>query len=214
MANPKGRNVSSSAGRGLLRFATFGGMVVAAVLVLPEPAEAHNACCVQCVNPHGQTIPPAGSAVACDVGTMPSDNAFNAGFNPDGFFQVGTNDGMGGACVTSGSADVELFNCTDVFFDAGTGQFECTNAGIDGQFCIPGDPTCTFANGTLIKYTEANGAKSPSVNPMAGNNSSSGNPNGGSAVMWELKASGDLLVCPSPLSEGTCALCLVPPPPK
>jgi hypothetical protein len=143
---------------------------------------------------------------------MPSDNAFNAGFNPDGFFQVGTNDGLGGACITSGTAPVELFNCTEVVFNAGTGQFECTPAGFDGQFCIPGNG-CIFDNGTLIKYTEANGAQSPSVKPMAGNNSPSDN-NGGSAVMWELKASGDLLVCPFPATEGDCALCLVPPPPK
>jgi hypothetical protein len=157
------------------------------------------------VNPHGQTIPPAGSALACDVGRQPSTNAFNAGFNPDGFFQVGTTNGEGGC--TTGTADVELFNCTRVVFDETTGQFEC--ASVDGEFTNPNDGVI-FPNGTLLKYTQAPGVDTLTVEPM-GSNNGSGNPNGG-AVEFRLKASGDLLVCSA--DGAGCALCLVPPPPK
>jgi hypothetical protein len=170
----------------------------AALLFVATPAAAHPGCCVQCVNPHGDVIPPAGSADPCDLGRLPTTNASNAGFNPDGFFQVGTRDDAG--TCTAGDLDVTLFSCTNVTFDQGLGQFVCGDTQQIG--------TSTFPNGTLIKYTEANGAQTPTVKPM-GSNNGSGNPNGG-AVAFHIKAAGDLLVC----SDVGCELCFVPPPPK
>jgi hypothetical protein len=148
------------------------------------------------VNPHGDVIPPAGSADPCDIGRLPTTSASNAGFNPDGFFLVGTRD-ANGTCG-AGDLNVELFSCDVSFFDEGTGKFGCLSTQDIGP----------FDNGTLIKYTEAEGAKTPTVKPMGSNNGSS-NPNGG-AVAFKIKASGDLEVCSA---EG-CELCLVPPPPK
>jgi hypothetical protein len=192
----------------LVRTLGVSSLALAAALAWPRPAAAHEACCRQCVNPHGGTIPPAGSAPACDVGTLPTTNASNAGFNPDGFFQVGTTIG-GGACGGEDTTGVKLFNCTSVVVVDG----ELTCAAVDGQFCIGGD--CTgggvFDSGTLIKFTEANGAKAPTVSPM-GSNNGSGNEAGG-AVTYRLKASGDLLVC-SVENPTSCVVCPVPPPPK
>jgi hypothetical protein len=175
------------------------GLSAAALLVVARPAAAHPGCCVQCVNPHGEVIPPDGSAAPCDLGRLPTTNAANAGFNPDGFFQVGTRSTEGAACL-SGTSDVELFSCDVVIVD---GIPTCVDSSI-----IPIDDT--FANGTLIKYTEANGVTTPTVTPM-GSNNGSGNVNGG-AVAFHIKASGDLLVCS--VDGGGCELCLVPPPPK
>lgn len=178
----------------------------AAVLVVARPAAAHPACCVQCVNPHGGTIPSAGSAPICDIGKFPSDKAFNAGFNPDGFFQVGTTAGEGAACTT-GTADVDLFTC-DVVADV-DGNLMCNPNTITP--IPPPNGATTFANGTLIKYTEANGVETPTVSPMGSNNGSSSSAQAG-AVAFHIKAFGDLLVCSA---EGSgCVLCLVPPPPK
>lgn len=170
----------------------------AALLFVATPAAAHPGCCVQCVNPHGDVIPPAGSADPCDLGRFPTTNASNAGFNPDGFFQVGTAD-INGVC-TLGDFNPELFSCTDVEFDEVTQQLVCAST--------PQPIEGTFLNGTVIKYTEANGIKTPTVKPM-GSNNGSGNPNG-AAVAFHIKASGDLMVC----SPDGCEICLVPPPPK
>lgn len=189
------RNVSSS--RGWTRLGSFvTTLAAAALLVAARPAAAHPGCCVQCVNPHGQVIPPAGSAEACTLGRLPTTNASNAGFNPDGFFAVGTRNAAG-VCL-AGNLDVTLFSCTGITFE--DGEFVC---GATQQI-----GTSTFANGTLIKFTEANGVGTPTVTPM-GSNNDSGNVNGG-AVEFHIKASGDLLVC----SADGCELCLVPPPPK
>jgi hypothetical protein len=176
----------------------FAWLSVAALLVVARPAAAHPGCCLQCVNPHGETIPPAGSADPCTLGRLPTSSASNAGFNPDGFFQVGTRDDNG--VCTRGTADVELFSCTGLTFD--DGEFTC------GDLQQIGDST--FENGTLIKYTEANGIQTPTVKPM-GSNNGSGNPNGG-AVEFHIKASGDLVVCSE--DGAGCELCPVPPPPK
>jgi hypothetical protein len=173
-------------------------LAAATLLAVARPAAAHPGCCVQCVNPHGQVIPPAGSADICSLGRLPTANASNAGFNPDGFFQIGTR-GADGVCGHGDISTVTLFSCTGITFDEETGQFVCgATQPIDG----------TFASGTVIKFTEANGVGTPTVKPM-GSNNGSGNPNGG-AVAFHIKASGDLLVC----SSAGCELCLVPPPPK
>jgi hypothetical protein len=76
------------------------------------------------------------------------------------------------------------------------------------QFTHDSNPV--FTNETTLKYIEANGA-TPSVNPMAGNNSPSGN-GSATAVQFRINGTGDLLVCS--VATGTCTLCLVPPPPK
>lgn len=183
------------------------GMGLVVALAVPKLAAAHIGCCVQCVNPHGETIPSAGWLEACSQGTLHSDKAVNAGENPDGFFLVGTRLAGGSAC-TAGTADVVLKNCTEVVFNQSTSQFEC--ATVDGTFTNPDTGTTTFSNGTTIKYTQAPGAGSPTASEM-GSNNGSGNPNGG-AVEFRLKASGDLLVCSA--DGAGCELCLVPPPPK
>jgi hypothetical protein len=167
------------------RYAALVG--VAALLAIPAVARAHPPCCVQCVNPHGQTIPPAGSLPTCPIGTIPSTNAFNAGENPDGFFFVGTSDGEGGACG-SGTSDV-------VLIDLGTGL----------TFAGPG-PGGDFLNGTTLKYTQAPGTKFPDVDKIGSSNGQAG------AVEFHLKGAGDLEVCS--VEDRTCVTCLVPPPPK
>src|SRR6266508_121073 len=113
--------------RGLSRARRWGwlgpslaALSAAALLGVARPAVAHPGCCLQCVNPHGDTIPPAGSADPCTLGRLPTTNAGNAGFNPDGFFQVGTREN--GVC-TAGNLDVELFSCTEITFEEG--QFVC-----------------------------------------------------------------------------------------
>ncbi len=174
-------------------------LAAATLLVIARPAAAHPGCCLQCVNPHGQTIPSAGSAAPCPEGRLPTENASNAGFNPDGFFQLATR-GEDGVCGHGDITTVQLFSCTGITFNEQTGQFECgATQPINGS----------FATGTNIKYTEANGAGTPTVTPMGSNNSSKNNPNG-NAVEFHIKASGDLQVC----SSAGCEICFVPPPPK
>lgn len=57
---------------------------VGAVLVLAAPAQAHVPFCTETVNPHGETVPPAGST------TLPGPRG---GINDDGFYAVGSNVG-------------------------------------------------------------------------------------------------------------------------
>jgi hypothetical protein len=154
---------------------------------VPSLAAAHPPCCVQCVNPHGGTIPSAGSLPVCSMGTLHSPNASGAGENPDGFFLVGTTTGEGAACG-SGTSDV-------VLKDLGTGL----------SFGGPG-PGGDFFNGTTIKYTQAPGTTVPDVKKIGSTNGQA------SAVDFHLKGAGDLEVCSVDL--GTCVTCLVPPPPK
>ena len=54
---------------------------IGAALILAAPAQAHVPFCKETVNPHGQTVPPAGST------TLPGPNG---GINDDGFYKVGT----------------------------------------------------------------------------------------------------------------------------
>ncbi len=197
------RGVSSPLARAL----GLASLAFATALAWPAPAAAHVGCCVQCVNPHGSTIPPAGSALACKVGTMPSTKAGKAGVNPDGFFQVGTALTEGGTC-TAGTSDVKLFSCTNVVLEGG--QFRCADAGT--PICEAGDTSCIFENGTLIKYTQASGAKTPTVTPMGSNNGRGFG--AGGVVTFRIKASGDLMVCSADNPAAPCAVCPVPRPPK
>lgn len=177
-------------------------LALAAAVAWPSPAAAHVACCVQCWNPHGGTIPPAGSAIACDPELMPSDNADKAGFNPDGFFLVGTALEPGGTCGGPGTSDAVLFSCDLVYAN---GQLTCPTANRT--------EIGTFESPTYIKYTEANGAKTPTVDDMAGNNAGGFGGGQAEAVQFRIKASGDLVVCNSE-NLNDCAICPVPAPPK
>lgn len=55
-----------------------------AALAFAAPAQAHVPFCTETVNPHGQTVPPAGST------TLPGPKG---GINDDGFYEVGTDAG-------------------------------------------------------------------------------------------------------------------------
>jgi hypothetical protein len=56
-------------------------------------ASAHVPFCVESVNPHGQTVPPAGST------TLPGPSG---GQNEDGFYRIGTDVGTSVTIVTGG----------------------------------------------------------------------------------------------------------------
>jgi hypothetical protein len=62
----------------------------------------------------------------------------------------------------------------------------------------------TFPSGTVVKYTEANGA-TPSVKKIGSENGQAG------AVDFHITGTGDLVVTSV---EGTSVTCFVPPPPK
>jgi len=104
------------------------------------------------------------------------------GENEDGFYQVGalSGDTVGPAILSDG--------CGDGFSGHVYGEFD---------------------GGTVVKYTEANGAE-PRLKPMAGNNGQGGGAS--EAVDFHLWGNGDLLVCNA--DETSCICCHVPPPPK
>jgi hypothetical protein len=79
------------------RLAIVAAASIGAALMLAAPAQAHVAFCVETVNPHGQTIPPAGST------TLPGPQG---GINDDGFYQVGTDVGT---AVTLQDTDGNVF---------------------------------------------------------------------------------------------------------
>ena len=70
---------------------------IGAALILAAPAQAHKPFCVETVNPHGQTVPPAGST------TLPGPKG---GINDDGFYEVGTDSGT---AVTLRDTDGNVF---------------------------------------------------------------------------------------------------------
>jgi hypothetical protein len=119
--------------------------------------------CAEYVNPHGQTIPPAGL-------TPPGTNP-KGGENPDGFYQVGT----------PGGGDVYVI-------DLGSGT----------QFG-------PFPGGTVIKYTQADGA-TPGQQSIGSTKGQAG------AVSWHITGTGDFEVVP--VGGGPAQICLVPRPPK
>jgi hypothetical protein len=81
--------------RRIAAFATLAS--IGAVLILAAPAQGHVPFCVETVNPHGQTVPPAGST------TLPGPNG---GINDDGFYKVGTDSGT---AVTLVDTDGNVF---------------------------------------------------------------------------------------------------------
>lgn len=162
----------------------LGGMVAAAMLVLPSLAAAHPVAppCPESWNPPAANIPPAGWST--EPGTNP-----NSGQNPDGFFEVVSGDGH----------PVRLIDGCPVGF-----------GGVAGDDGGTGFVFGTFASGTHIKYTEANG-KDPAIEPMAGNN---GGGNGRAVeVDWHLWGQGDLYVCDA-FDSASCNCCRVSPPPR
>jgi hypothetical protein len=119
--------------------------------------------CVEYVNPHGATIPPAGQ-------TSPGTNP-KSGQNPDGFYQIGSSDG------------------SQVYvIDTGTGK----------QFG-------PYPSGTVIKYTEANGA-TPTYMTIGSTTGQAG------AVTVHIIGQGDPAV--QLVTGGPLTICYVPPPPK
>ena len=143
------------------RIAIVGALAsIGAALILAAPAQAHQGFCKETVNPHGQTVPPAGST------TLPGPNG---GINDDGFYEVGADGG------------------TDVIL-------QDTDGNVFG----------VFPSGTIVKYTEANGAE-PSVKKIGSENGQAG------AVDFHITGTGDLVVVGA---DGPPATCPVPPPPK
>jgi hypothetical protein len=80
------------------RNAVVAGLIsIGAGLVLAAPAQANQPFCTETVNPHGETVPPAGST------TLPGPNG---GINDDGFYRVGA---AGGAAVILSDTDGNVF---------------------------------------------------------------------------------------------------------
>jgi hypothetical protein len=69
-------------------------LAFAPVVAFAAPASAHQPACVESVNPHGQTIPPAGST------TLPGPRG---GQNEDGFYLISSNTGVAVFVVDQGS---------------------------------------------------------------------------------------------------------------
>ena len=89
--------------RSTVRFMMGTALALSTVLATAVPAFAHppaNVRCVETVNPHGRTVPPAGST------TLPGPKG---GQNDDGFYRLL-------ADPTDGDADIEIF-----VVDLGTG---------------------------------------------------------------------------------------------
>jgi hypothetical protein len=68
-------------------------LVVAGLMVGTGTANAHVPFCTESVNPHGATVPPAGST------TLPGPNG---GQNEDGFYLIGSDVGTAVSVVTGG----------------------------------------------------------------------------------------------------------------
>lgn len=135
-----------------------GGLVVT---VECEPPGGGGGLCEEFVNPHGQTIPPAGSS------TLPGPRG---GQNEDGFYRISSTTG----------ADV-------IVVDTGSG----TEFG-------------PFPSGTVVKYTEANGA-TPTSKTIGSTNGQAG------AVLVHITGTGDMGVR---TADSGITTCFVPPPPK
>jgi hypothetical protein len=70
---------------------------IGAVVLFAGTAQAHQAACTETTNPHGQTVPPAGST------TLPGPNG---GQNEDGFYLLTTDTGVNVFVVDNGSGTV------------------------------------------------------------------------------------------------------------
>ena len=69
-------------------------LAVAPAIAIASPAAAHQPACVESVNPHGQTTPPAGST------TLPGPRG---GQNEDGFYEISSDTGVSVFVVDQGS---------------------------------------------------------------------------------------------------------------
>jgi hypothetical protein len=194
-------------------------MAVGSALVA-LPAAAHPPFCTEFVNPHGRTIPPAGST------TAPGLNC-HSGQNPDGFFKIGTFFPLGPPpteCVetpTNHCVDACLFNTVFVLDTSDPNEpphFDVQDILSPILNPTPGSGGC-FTSTTNIKFTQAPGAAEPDVDKMASGSENS------DAVQFHIKASADLLVCSAenvtlvdgiltPVDPTACVPCVVPPPPK
>jgi hypothetical protein len=136
-----------------------GGLVVTAECVPAPPDGA--ALCEESVNPHGQTIPPAGSS------TLPGPQG---GQNEDGFYLISSTTGVDVIVVDTGS----------------------------------GTEFGPYPSGTVVKYTEANGA-TPTEKTIGSTSGQAG------AVLVHITGTGDMGVR---TSDSGITVCFVPPPPK
>jgi hypothetical protein len=137
----------------------FSGGLVVTVECVPPPAGV--ALCEESVNPHGQTIPPAGSS------TLPGPQG---GQNEDGFYLISSTTGVDVIVVDTGS----------------------------------GTEFGPYPSGTVVKYTEANGA-TPSEKTIGSTNGQAG------AVLVHITGTGDMGVR---TADSGITICFVPPPPK
>jgi hypothetical protein len=76
------------------RLLLVSAIAFAPVVAMASPAAAHQPACVEDVNPHGQTIPPAGST------TLPGSHG---GQNEDGFYLISSDTGVSVFVVDQGS---------------------------------------------------------------------------------------------------------------
>ncbi len=186
-----------------------------AALAAPSRANAWKPLCQELWNPHGVTTPPAGNT------TCPGSKG---GQNEDGLYQVGACKGTWdlGDTGLGGPEFAEPAECIGtegrVFLVDGCGDGP---TGWVFQGPLPAlDPT-------VIKYTEANGAK-----PDEKKIGNLDNPNA-DGVWKHYNGQGDLAVCDAQsgftfvpgtfltptqlrdlISTGKCTCCYVPPPPK
>ena len=70
---------------------------IAGAILFAGTAQAHHAFCTETTNPHGQTVPPAGST------TLPGPNG---GQNEDGFYLLSTDSGVDVFVLDTGSGTV------------------------------------------------------------------------------------------------------------
>jgi hypothetical protein len=139
----------------------FSGGLVVTIECGEVPPPPGGGQCEEYVNPHGQTIPPAGSS------TLPGARG---GQNEDGFYRISSTTGE------------------DVFVvDTGSGT-------VFGP----------YPSGTVVKYTEANGA-TPSEKTIGSTNGQAG------AVLVHITGTGDMGFR---TADSGLTVCLVPPPPK
>ena len=79
------------------RVAMVAALASIATVLFAGTAQAHKGFCVETTNPHGQTVPPAGST------TMPGPNG---GQNDDGFYKIGSDTGKDVKVLDTGSGTV------------------------------------------------------------------------------------------------------------
>jgi hypothetical protein len=79
------------------RIAVVTALASIATVLFAGTAQAHEGFCIETTNPHGQTVPPAGST------TMPGPRG---GQNEDGFYRIGSDTGKAVNVKDTGSGTV------------------------------------------------------------------------------------------------------------